>query len=163
MKNIIRFVTPKVFLLCLLFCVFGVSFSAVPSHRIHIAKAGDGWDLLIDSALTLIKNTDSVKYSFILHVCTTVDFWAGEFSSNDGESSILVSVKDVKLNSVNNLAAILLHESMHLYYAQNNIQVSVNEEERACYVYEFEFLSKLQKLEPWLLQHTLKQIQNYTR
>jgi hypothetical protein len=161
MRTLIRLVSPKVFLLCFLFCVFGVSSSKVPNHQIYISKAGDGWDLLIDSALTLIKNTDSVKYSFILRVCDTVDFWAGEFSSNDGFKSILVSVKDVKLNSVNNLAAILLHESMHLYYSQNNIQLSLGEEERSCYVYEFEFLIKLEKLEPWLLQHTIKQIQNY--
>jgi hypothetical protein len=161
MKELIRLVTPKVFLLCLLFCVFGISTSSVPNHRIHIAKAGDGWDLLIDSALTLIKNTDSVKYSFILHVCDNVDFWNGTFSSNDGFKTIAVSVNDVKLNSVNNLAAILLHESMHLYYAQNNIQMSLREEEYKCYVYEFEFLTKLKKLEPWLLQHTIKQIQNY--
>ena len=163
MKNFIRFVTPKVFLLCLLFCVFGVNYSSVPNHQIYIAKAGDGWDLLIDSALTLIKNTDSVKYSLILHVCDTVDVWAGSYSSNNGFKTIVVSVNDVRLNSVNNLAAILIHESMHLYYSQHNIQVSLNEEERVCYEYEFSFLTKLRKLEPWLLQHTIKQIQNYTR
>jgi hypothetical protein len=163
MYRLIRLVSPKVFLLCFSFCVFGVSSSKVPNHQIYIAKAGDGWDLLIDSALTLIKNTDSVKYSFILHVCDTVDIWTGKFSSNDGIKSIIVSVNDIKLNSINNLAAILVHESMHLYYSQNNIQLPVNVEERNCYVYEFDFLRKLYSVELWLLQHTTKQIQNYTR
>jgi hypothetical protein len=164
MKQLINLiVTPKVFLLYALICISGVVLGSVPSHPIYVSKAGDGWDLKIDSAIILIKNIDSVKYSRLLHVCTNVDFWAGTFSSNDGIKTILVSVNDVKLNSVNNLAAILIHESMHLYVSQNNIQMTLSEEECQCYMYEFEFLTKLKNLEPWLLQHTIKQIQIYSK
>jgi len=164
MKQLINLiVTPKVFLLYALICISDVVVGNVPSHPIYVSKAGDGWDLKVDSAITLIKNIDSVKYSRLLRVCTNVDFWAGKFSSNDGDKTILVSVNDVKLNSVNNLAAILIHESMHLYISQNNIQLTLNEEESQCYMYEFEFLTKLKNLEPWLLQHTIKQIQIYSK
>jgi hypothetical protein len=164
MKQLINLiVTPKVFLLYALICISSVMLGNVPNHPIYIFKAGDGWDLKVDSAITLIKNTDSVKYSRLLHVCSTVDFWTGKFSSNDGIKTILVSVNDIKLNSVNNLAAILIHESMHLYISQNNIQMTLNEEECQCYMYEFEFLTKLKNLEPWLLQHTIKQIQIYSK
>ena len=52
---------------------------------------------------------------------------------------------------------------MHLYISQNNIQIALNEEESQCYMYEFEFLTKLKNLEPWLLQHTIKQIQTYSK
>ena len=41
--------------------------------------------------------------------------------------------------------------------------VLLNEEESQCYMYEFEFLTKLKNLEPWLLQHTIKQIQTYSK
>ena len=114
MKQLVKLiVTLKVFLLYALICISGVVLGNVPSHPIYVSKAGDGWDLKIDSAITLIKNIDSVKYSRLLHVCTNVDFWAGKFSSNDGDKTILVSVNDIKLNSVNNLAAILIHESIY--------------------------------------------------
>jgi len=161
--KLIRIVLLRVFLLCISFCMLGHLTSSVMHDQIYISKAGDGWDLSIDSALALIKNTDPDKYDFILQVCDTVEIWSGTFSSNNGSKSIIVSVNDIKLNSVNNLAAVLLHESMHLYFAQRNILMRLEEEERHCYVYEFEFLSKLHNLEPWLLRHTLKQIQNYTK
>ena len=45
-----------------------------------VAKAGDGWDLKIDSAIQLIKATDSAKYVVFRDVCQRVDFWKSSFS-----------------------------------------------------------------------------------
>jgi hypothetical protein len=85
--------------------------------QIKVDKAGDGWDLKVDSALTLIKTTDSAKYALLDSVCSNVSFWLSDFSSCESEEGgrIYISVRDVKLNSINNLASVLVHESFHLY------------------------------------------------
>ena len=42
--------------------------------QIKVDKAGDGWDLKVDSALALIQKTDSAKYALLVSVCSTVSF-----------------------------------------------------------------------------------------
>ena len=66
--------------------------------QIIVDKAGDGWDLKIDSAINLIKQYDSTKYNLLLNVCNKIEFWNGNYSTNDGKKTIVVSVNDVKLN-----------------------------------------------------------------
>jgi hypothetical protein len=126
--------------------------------QIKIDKAGDGWELKTDSALTLIQKYDSTKYKLLLNVCDKIEFWNGDYSTNDGKKSIVVSIKDVKLNSINNLAAILVHESLHLHYSKTNKILDNKLEENICYRYEFSFLEKLPSVEMWLWRHTLEQI-----
>ena len=125
--------------------------------QIHIDKAGDGWDLKIDSAIQLIKNTDLEKSKVLDSVCNKIEFWQGGFSTVDGsygnKGTILVSVKDVNLNSINNLAAVLVHESLHLLFLQKGIVLTSAKEEMYCYRYEYEFVLKLDDPEPWLIQH----------
>ena len=74
--------------------------------QIKIDKAGDGWDLKIDSALSLIKTVDLQKYELLDSVCQEVSFWVSDFSSNElseeGIGRIYVATGDVKLNSINN-------------------------------------------------------------
>lgn len=140
-----------IFLLILFFPTFVYS-------QIKIDKAGDEWNLKIDSAINIIKHYDSTKYQLLLNVCNKVEFWNGNYSTNDGKKSIIVSIKDVKLNSLNNLAAILVHESLHLYYSSTNNILEDKIEENICYKYEFSFLEKLPNVEIWLWRHTLEQI-----
>lgn len=125
--------------------------------QIKIDKAGDGWDLKVDSAIQLIKETDYEKAIVLDSVCSKVEFWQGSFSTNEGshgnKGTILVSVKDVKLNSINNLAAVLVHESLHLLFLKKGIVLSPGREEMYCYRYELEFILKLKDPEPWLIQH----------
>lgn len=132
--------------------------------QIQVDKAGDGWDLKIDSAIFLIKQTDSVKYKLLTDVCSRVEFWTNTFSSNDGsygnKGVILVAIKDVKLNSINNLAAVLVHESLHLYVLQKGLVFSPSYEEEYAYGYELDFLNRLPNPEPWLLEHTKTQLNN---
>jgi hypothetical protein len=127
--------------------------------QIQIDKAGDGWDLKIDSALCIVKQYDSTKYKLLTSVCSKVEFWSNSFSSNDGVKTILVSVGDVKLNSINNLAVVLVHESLHLYLMGRKNGLSEKAEENYCYRYELEFLKMLPNPEPWLIDHALKNIQ----
>jgi len=132
--------------------------------QIVIDKAGDGWDSKIDSALQLIKKTDIEKYQLLDSVCGKVEFWSSGFSSNEGKYGekgiILVAVKDVKLNSINNLAVVLVHESLHLHVLQKGYIIIPEQEEAWCYRYELDFISKLPNPEPWLKQHAITQLTN---
>jgi hypothetical protein len=125
--------------------------------QINIDKAGDGWHLKVDSAIQLIKETDYEKAIVLDSVCKKIEFWQGGFSTNEGsygnKGTILISVKDVKLNSINNLAAVLVHESLHLLFLKKGMVLSPGKEEMYCYRYELEFLLKLKDPEPWLIQH----------
>ena len=132
--------------------------------QIVIDKAGDGWDSKIDSALQLIKKTDIEKYQLLDSVCGKVEFWSSGFSSNEGKYGekgiILVAVKDVKLNSINNLAVVLVHESLHLHVLQKGYIIVPEQEEAWCYRYELDFIDKLHNPEPWLKQHAITQLTN---
>ena len=132
--------------------------------QIVIDKAGDGWDSKIDSALQLIKKTDIEKYQLLDSVCGKVEFWSSGFSSNEGKYGekgiILVAVKDVKLYSINNLAVVLVHESLHLHVLQKGYIIIPEQEEAWCYRYELDFISKLPNPEPWLKQHAITQLTN---
>ena len=132
--------------------------------QIQVDKAGDGWDQKIDSAISLIRETDSAKYSLLESNCSKVSFWVSDFSSNEitpvERGIIYISTKEIGLNSVNNLAAVLVHESLHLYLARKETNFPVEKEENYCYKYELEFIRKLPNPEPWLVQHTQEQIKN---
>lgn len=132
--------------------------------QIVIDKAGDGWDQKIDSALQLVKKTDIEKYRLLDSVCGKVEFWSSGFSSNEGKYGekgiILVAVKDVKLNSINNLAVVLVHESLHLHVLQKGYIIIPEQEEAWCYRYELSFIDKLHNPEPWLKQHAITQLTN---
>jgi hypothetical protein len=131
--------------------------------QIKIDKAGDGWDLKIDSALSLIKTVDLQKYELLDSVCQEISFWVSDFSSNElskeGIGRIYVATGDVKLGSINNLAVVLVHESLHLLFLRKGLDLHPVLEENLCYRYELEFIKKLPNVEPWLKLHTLRQIQ----
>ena len=132
--------------------------------QIQVDKAGDGWDQKIDSAISLIRETDSAKYSLLESNCSKVSFWVSDFSSNEitqeEKGIIYISTKEIGLNSINNLAAVLVHESLHLYLSRKGAKFPVEKEENYCYKYELEFIRKLPNPEPWLVQHTQEQIKN---
>lgn len=132
--------------------------------QIKVDKAGDGWDRKIDSALQLIKEVDKEKYQLLDSVCERVEFWSSGFSSNEGsygkKGTILVAVKDVQLNSINNLAVVLVHESLHLHVLQKGFIIIPEQEEAWCYRYELDFIDKLKNPEPWLKQHAITQLTN---
>lgn len=135
--------------------------STICKSQIVIDKAGDGWDLRADSALAIIKQTDTTVYKLVLRVCNKITFWSGNYSTNEGykdtKGSIIISSTDAKAKSLNNLAAVIVHESLHLYMRFKGVQESPREE-ILCYSYEYDFLRKIPNVEPYLLEHCLKQI-----
>lgn len=129
-----------------------------------ISKAGDGWDTKVDSAIQIIKQYDPEKYFVLTKVCQRIDFWKSSFSSTgivEGDYTILVADADVKLQSINNLACVLVHESQHLVYAMQDHNMSETEEEFKCYLYELSFAKNIPTPEPWLLANIYEKLQKY--
>ena len=137
-------------------------FLAVPCFaQIKIDKAGDGWDLKVDSAIQLIKIVDIDKYKLLDTNCSQISFMISPYSScelENGKGHIYIAVDDIKLNSINNIAVVLVHESMHLYISKKGIEMIPEKEETFCYMYEISFINKLKDPEPWLLEHAINNI-----
>ena len=129
--------------------------------QITIDDVGDGWKSKVDSALTLIKNTSPEHWNQVEKSCKHITFWIGDFSTTIDSSTVMICRKDININSINNLACVIIHESHHLYIQKNNIVLSSAKEELDCYYYEMEFVKKLPNPEEWLVKHIIKCIINY--
>jgi len=128
--------------------------------QIQIDDVGDGWKLKVDSALTLIKKTSPEHYKEVSEYCKHITYWMGGFSTTQDSSVVVISVKDMKIGSVNNLACIIVHESHHLAIQNKHIVMNSKKEELECYQYEYEFLQKIPNAEDWLTIHVIKNIIN---
>jgi hypothetical protein len=127
--------------------------------QINIHKAGDNWDSIVKSALNLIQKTSPEHYIMVVSQVEEIEFWNEAYSSNtktNKKGVIVISSKDIALNSINNLAAVIVHESYHLFLTGNLLPE--NEEEYLCYSYELKFLKMLPYVEPDLLEFTTGQI-----
>lgn len=136
------------------------------SSQIKVLKAGDGWDLKVDSALTLIAQTDVNTYIRVIDVVDVIDFWISPYSSNNVSQDgnvIYIATGDIKINSTQNLACVIVHESLHLYYRLHPVEQSEEEEELKCYIYELSFIQKLPTPEPWLLANAIEQIHKLSK
>ena len=127
----------------------------IPS--IPVDDVGDGWKSDVQLALTKISEVDPEKYLILNKHCNHIGFWNGKFSTTE-DSSILISSQDAKGRNINNIAAILVHESMHLCIKHDKIEIAKENEEYICYVYELDFLRQIPNVESWLIEHTQTQI-----
>lgn len=118
--------------------------------QIKIDDVGDGWKGKVQQALDTIKKYDCPKYNLLTQQCKGIGYWLGSFSTTEG-NKILISTSDIKFSSINNIAAILVHESMHLFFIKNKLDQI--KEEKICYDYELNFLLKIPNVEPWLIKH----------
>jgi len=128
-----------------------------------IDDVGDNWKLRVDSALQVIKKYDSINYGKILTNCKKVSFWNGSFSTVEDSQTILITQKDMKHSSINNIAAILVHESTHLFIINKRLKYTPSDEEVFCYFVELRFLEKIPNVEDWLINNTKKMILYYER
>ncbi len=129
--------------------------------QIKVADVGDGWKDKVDSAISIIKKYDLEKYNMLLETCQSIGYWNGGFSTTEGDTMITISVNDIKGSNIYNIAAILVHESMHLYIKQLCSKLDPRNEEVLCYTYELHFLNKIPGVDPWLIQNSLKMIEYY--
>lgn len=128
------------------------------SAQIKIDDVGDGWQGYMQQSIELIKHVDSTKYQQLIATCNHIGYWNGLYSTTE-DSTILISNREAQRGNIHDLAAALVHESMHLYIIQQQIILTPNEEETICYLYELDFLSKIPNVEPWLIQHVLRQLE----
>jgi hypothetical protein len=131
--------------------------------QIKVDDVGDGWKQTVEQAINLIKQYDTTRYNLLLEVCTHISYSTALFSTTESENTILISQKDIQSKNINNIAAVLVHESLHLYFQRKGYKMTEPQEEFRCYVYEIQFLLLLPNVEPWLLEHAQNQIEFYSK
>ena len=129
--------------------------------QIIIDDVGEGWKRKVERSLEVIQKTDSSKYNTVIKQCKRIGFWNNKFSTTEGNDVILISKQDIQSGNINNLSAIIIHESKHLYYRNNNIFLDERFEEILCYQYELDFLKKIPSVEDWLIKHCEIMIKYY--
>ena len=148
----------KQLLLCLsLFLSFNL-FS-----QLRVDDVGDGWKQTVEQAIDLIKQYDTVRYNLLLEVCDQISYSTAPFSTTEMGNVILISQRDIKAKNINNIAAVLVHESLHLYFEMHGYKMTEHQEEFRCYVTEMQFLLLLPNVEPWLIEHAQGQIEFYSK
>lgn len=131
--------------------------------QVRVEDIGDNWRSKVNMALDTIKKYDIEKYENILKVCNHVTFWNGNFSTTEDSTTIMISQKDMLIDNVFNVAAILVHESYHLGILKHNVKLNVNYEEYLAYRYEYNFLIKIPKLNIKLLEFDIKMMDYYKK
>ena len=125
--------------------------------QIRIDDVGDGWKGLVEQALKVIETTDTAKYNLITQYCTQITYGLQPFSTIESDHVIILPTAEMKKGIVNDIAAAIVHESLHLYFIHNSIGTNVQAEEAICYAYELEFLKQIPGVEQFLLDHALRQ------
>ena len=129
--------------------------------QIKVPDVGDGWKAQVDSAIQLIKKTDTISYNILIDNCKQIEYIIGDRSTCKLPNTIAINVKDIELNSINNLAAILVHEAHHLHYSNQSMRLDSNFEEYLCYRVEYDFLCKLPDTEDWLFKNCINSLLYY--
>ena len=136
-----------------------IFFPFILSAQIKIDDVGDGWKNKVEQAIEVVKQYDPEKYILLTENCEHISYSLLPFSTTETQNTILIAQKEIIAGNINDLAATLVHESLHLYFWRNNIVFPKNEEEILCYTYELELLFKIPNVEPWLISHAKKQIE----
>lgn len=131
--------------------------------QIKIDDVGDNWKQTVEQSIDLIKQHDTARYNLLFEVCNQISYSTALFSTTEMGNVILISQKDIKSKNINNIAAILVHESLHLFFQKNHYQLTQNQEEFRCYVFELQFLLLIPNVEPWLIKHAQNQIEFYSK
>lgn len=142
----------------IILCLFNSFFT---TSQIKIQDVGDGWKASVNSAIEMIKITDTASYRLLIDECKEIEFIIGNRSSTKPPYIIAISTEDLKINSINNIASILVHESWHLYFYNHRIVYEANYEESMCYKKEYEFVSKLFYVEDWLFKNIINNFLYY--
>ena len=126
--------------------------------QIRIDDVGDGWKNKVEQALQVVQQTDCEKYEMIVSTCTHISYSTANFATTESGNTILIPRREIMAGNINDIAAILVHESLHLYILQTKMLMPEADEELLCYAYELEFLLQIPGVEQWLLDHARKQI-----
>ena len=144
----------KIFIIVIFYYIPSLLFS-----QIKVDDVGDNWKEKITISLHLIEKIDREKYDTLIKYCNHITFWSGDFSTTEDSTTIMISQKDMNLNSINNIACVLIHESFHLRYY--NKKLDSDREEILAYKYELDFINKISNVEYWIPKNALKMIEIY--
>jgi hypothetical protein len=133
-------------------------FPSFLNAQIRVDDVGDGWKAKVDSAIKLIEMKNSACYDMLIENCTRVEFILGDRSTVKLPNTIAITTNDMQLNSINNIAAVLVHESYHLEIARRRVTLSPEKEEYEAYLHEYSFLCTLEKVEEWLFVNAMNQL-----
>lgn len=131
--------------------------------QIKITDVGDGWKGKVEQALDTIQKYDIEKYYLIMETCKVVAFWNGGFATTESDSIITVPTKEMNNGNIYNIAAILVHESLHLYFLKTGFNLQPNVEEVIAYQHELEFLKKVPCVDEWLIENAKNKIKLYSK
>ncbi len=132
------------------------------SGQIVVDDVGDGWKKKVDSAMTLVKTVSPDAWALIDSTTNRVEFWLGDRSStrpdpNFKKGTILLAVDEIDLGVIN-IAAVLVHESLHLSFHQKKFGLDPIQEEVTAYLWELAFLLQVPNCPVWLVKNAEYQI-----
>lgn len=130
--------------------------------QIRVDDVGDGWKSKVDSAIVLIKQTSPQAAALLDSTTIHIEFWLGDRSSTrpdpkGGKGTILLAVDEIELG-IQNIAAVLVHESFHLHIHKIKYKMAQRDEEVAAYVWEIMFLKQIPNCPDWLIINAEYQI-----
>lgn len=127
--------------------------------QVEIDGGFSEWENLVKKSIELVKQTDSSYYQTLVKNCKRISFWNGLYSTTE-DKSIVISILDLKSESANNIACVLVHESKHLELIQTK-SLTQSEEECIAYRYELDFITKLKNPEPYLNKNCLEYLNKF--
>lgn len=133
------------------------------SSQIKIINVGDGWKAKVEAAIEVVRVYDYPKYRILIQHCTQIDFGLAPFATNDGKSIIILPVEVLNRGCINDIAACLVHESLHIQFNKLQFVLDENSEEVVCYEWELKFLEKIPNVEKWLIENAKYQINVYLK
>lgn len=136
----------KKLLLLLLLPIMGYS-------QITIDDVGDGWKAKVEQALIVIQTNDIEAYDMVKKHCKKISYLVSTFSTTQDGDTVLITTNDINAKSINNIAAIIVHESFHLKALHDNYGLTEQEEESKAYDFELKFLQKIPNVEEWLINN----------
>jgi hypothetical protein len=99
----------------------------------------------VNSAISLVEKTDSSMYNMLLDNCNKIDFWDSDSIASFSNGAILIPIKDLEQGSIEDISAILIKESMRLFFLNSMVDMDDNLEDVVCYTYELDFRRKLKE------------------
>ena len=130
--------------------------------QIKIDRSNKEWSTKVDSALSKIRDIDSVYYSRLISVCDNIQYINKKFSSCSGfrhpKGTIKISKIDLNNGDVDNICAAIIHESLHLKIRSSGLKMKKEEEEFLCYSYELDFIKKIPDVDQRLIDNARNQM-----
>lgn len=130
--------------------------------QIQILDIGPEWKSKVEKAIRVIEKYDPAKYQILIQECKQIDFGLVSFATSDGNSVIVLPVEVMNRGCINDIAACLVHESLHIRIHKSGKKIDPDTEEVICYQWELDFLNHLPKPEPWLIENARYQIIVYS-